>query len=362
MIATKHIALVFLVMQNTALAITGRLSLSTGGAGYIAASAVVVAELLKAVVALGMMYYEYGSQMPAKFRERVFGSVGDFCKMVVPSSLYVLQNNLQYVAMRNLEAAHYQIGCQLKILTTAIFTVVILRRQLSMLQWIALLLLMPGISLVQLSKLESMADEDHVHVAGTINVFKGTAAVVSACVCSGLAGVYFEKVLKGTVATIWERNVQLGSIGVISGLVALVLTPGAVGRVRDEGFLTGYNVIVWTVVALQAFGGLVTAVVVKYADNIIKSFATSFAIILSCVIMWLFMDFRPSFKFAVGVVLVNVAVYIYGNDTNPCSRKPADAAGAASAAAAGGGGGAGGSVASEGKSSELTKLVVQQRV
>ena len=51
----------------------------------------------------------------------------------------------------------------------------------------------------------------------------------------------------------------------------------------------------------------------RYADNIIKSFATSFAIILSCVVMWLFMDFHPSLKFALGVVLVNCAVYLYGN-------------------------------------------------
>jgi len=289
-----------------------------GGVEYIAATAVVMAEALKTIVAAAMMYREYGSDFVPKFKERVFGSVQDFCKMVVPSSLYVLQNNLQYVAISNLEAAHYQIGCQLKILTTAIFSVVILRRKLSWMQWIALLVLMPGISLVQLSKLDSMnshgADAATAsHGGGTVNIFKGTVAVVSACVCSGLAGVYFEKVLKGTVASIWERNIQLGSIGIVSGLIAVVLSPGAAARVHSEGFFTGYNIIVWTVVALQAFGGLVTAVVVKYADNIIKSFATSFAIILSCVIMWLFMDFHPSLKFAIGVVFVNVAVYLYGN-------------------------------------------------
>ena len=315
MIEIKHVALLFLVMQNTALAIVMRLSRSTGGVAYIAATAVVMAELLKTAVAAAMMYREYGSDFGAKFRERVFGSVRDFSRMVVPSSLYVLQNNLQYVAISNLEAAHYQIGCQLKILTTAIFSVVLLRRQLSKLQWVALLVLMPGISLVQLSKLESMPSDGDAasHGAGTINIFKGTVAVVSACVCSGLAGVYFEKVLKGTVASIWERNIQLGSIGVVSGLIAVLLSPGAAARVRDEGFFTGYNIIVWTVVCLQAFGGLITAVVVKYADNIIKSFATSFAIILSCIIMWLFMDFHPSLKFALGVVLVNIAVYLYGN-------------------------------------------------
>jgi len=36
-------------------------------------------------------------------------------------------------------------------------------------------------------------------------------AVLSACCSSGFAGVYFEKILKGTKATIWLRNIQLGT-------------------------------------------------------------------------------------------------------------------------------------------------------
>ena len=40
--------------------------------------------------------------------------------------------------------------------------------------------------------------------------FVGLVAVLTACCSSGFAGVYFEKILKGTKATIWMRNVQLG--------------------------------------------------------------------------------------------------------------------------------------------------------
>jgi UDP-sugar transporter A1/2/3 len=36
------------------------------------------------------------------------------------------------------------------------------------------------------------------------------------------------------------------------------------------------------VTILQAIGGLVVAVVVKYADNILKGFAASFSIVTSC--------------------------------------------------------------------------------
>ena len=46
---------------------------------------------------------------------------------------------------------------------------------------------------------------------------------------------------------------------------------------------------------LQAFGGLIIAAVIKYADNIIKGFATSLSIILSSVVSYFVLnDFSPT--------------------------------------------------------------------
>lgn len=46
----------------------------------------------------------------------------------------------------------------------------------------------------------------------------GVLAVLTACCSSGFAGVYFEKILKGTKASIWMRNVQLGEPSGFEGL------------------------------------------------------------------------------------------------------------------------------------------------
>ena len=44
----------------------------------------------------------------------------------------------------------------------------------------------------------------------------------------------------------------------------------------------------------QALGGLVIAAVIKYADNILKGFATSLSIILSSIVSYfLLQDFSP---------------------------------------------------------------------
>jgi solute carrier family 35 (UDP-sugar transporter), member A1/2/3 len=62
----------------------------------------------------------------------------------------------------------------------------------------------------------------------------------------------------------------------------------------------------------KSLGGIIIAVVIKFADNILKNFATAISIIFSAVISALFMGFQLNGMFLVGVVLVNYAVYLYG--------------------------------------------------
>lgn len=141
------------------------------------------------------------------------------------------------------------------------------------------------------------------------NYAAGLMAVVVSCLSSGFAGVYFEKILKGSSASVWVRNVQLGIFGSVLGLLGLWWSEGA--AVAQHGFLFGYTGLVWAVIFNQAFGGLLVAVVVKYADNILKGFATSFSIIISTVASVYLFAFRVDLLFTLGAGLVIGAVYMY---------------------------------------------------
>jgi hypothetical protein len=46
------------------------------------------------------------------------------------------------------------------------------------------------------------------------NPLIGFAAVVVSCLISGFAGVYFEKILKGSDVSVWMRNIQLALIAI----------------------------------------------------------------------------------------------------------------------------------------------------
>ena len=142
------------------------------------------------------------------------------------------------------------------------------------------------------------------------NHSKGLIAVIISCISSGFAGIYFEMMLKGSSASVWLRNVQLGMFGSITALLGMLMKDGPL--ILENGFFYGYNYLVWFVISQQAIGGLIVALVVRYADNILKGFATSFSIILSAVASVYLFDYHITLTFTIGASLVILAIYLYG--------------------------------------------------
>ncbi|KAJ3299427.1 hypothetical protein HK104_008933 [Borealophlyctis nickersoniae] len=334
----KWVSLVTLIIQNSALALLLRYSQTAGRSSrpYLPSTAVVTSECLKFIVCLIVHIRAETSRIRAasslslsssasnlsSYTLRtlmfdMFGPNSDWLKMTVPAILYFIQNNLQYVAVRHLDAATFQVTYQLKILTTALFSVWLLGRTLGKLKWVSLCLLTFGIALVQYdpskgknAKAAGDGLDDDRDGAGMERLV-GLAAVGVACVLSGLAGVWFERVLKESQSSLFLRNLQLGIFSIIPGFffgVWVVDGP----QVYEHGFFQGYNI--WTVAAIlcQAVGGLIVAVVVKYADNILKGFATSISIILSCIASVFLFDFRITVPFTVGAGIVLYATHLYG--------------------------------------------------
>ena len=242
--------------------------------------------------------------------------------MAVPAFLYTLANSLQYVGIANLGPT-YQVVYQLKIIVTAIFSVSLLKRGFSGRQWASLILLMIGVAIVSIphADIDPLASSHHTRIymprslesirtelglsstepkllkrsatyegieedelalsqMGLHSAPAGLLAGVGVCICSGFAGVYFEKVVKNAPKTtsLWIRNVQLSVYSLFPAFfIGVLFIDGEM--VAKNGFFDGYNWVVVLSVLVQTFGAIIAAFCIFYADNVSKNFAVSISMV-----------------------------------------------------------------------------------
>lgn len=295
--SVKWLVLGLLVAQNSATSIvTGASRVARGGQPlYTSSVAVLLAELLKLPICLALIARDNGGPrgMVRSVWRDVFVDWRDTLSMAVPALCYSLQNLLFFIALSNMTAPAYQLWSQTKTLFTAVFFVSYLGGELRWHQWLSLALLSVGVAWVQGGE-----------GASTVANLMGVGAVLASSMLSGFANIYLEKRIKRRDTTIWVRNVQLGLFGIPQS-ASLVLADRA--RVASLGWLVGFSPQVWGVVTLKALGGLLVASVVKHADNILKTFATAVAILITCCLSP--DKLTPRFLQGVSLVLLSLPLY-----------------------------------------------------
>jgi len=281
-------------------------------------------------------------------------------KTAVPALLYLGQNNLQYVAVGLLDAATYTVAYQTKTIWSGIFSVFLIGRALTANKWVGLAMLSLGVGVVQLSGV-SKAKAADAQEGGANEVSRratGFFVILSAAALSSMAGVYFEKILKGSRASLWTRNLQLAFYSVLTAFVPLymsgqleqvrnmqsaslswrmrlrrvpflfcmlsycilskpVILPfhfafTRISQVQERGFFYGYTPMTWTCIAMNAGGGLLVGTVIKYADAVTKDVAIGASIVLSSLTSVHLFGFEIDSAFMAGVALVIYSVFLYG--------------------------------------------------
>ena len=189
-----RVVLCTLAVQNACQMLSMRYSRMPGQPAYLSSTAVVMGEIVKLIASFAVLAQQRGSTARAAeyVWQGVFVSWADTLIVSIPALLYLVQNTLLYVAMSNLDAATCQVTYQLKLLTTAFFSVVLLKRKISRRRWISLGVLFVGVMLVQTP---AAASTTTPHAQSPI---LGLAAVTGACLLSGLAGVTLEGIIKRT--------------------------------------------------------------------------------------------------------------------------------------------------------------------
>lgn len=259
-------------------------------------------------------------------------------KMLVLAMIYGLMNSLSFIAIRRIDAAAFTVCAQLKILATASFAVIILHRRLTVTQWRALITLVLGAILVTVptgcevspSKTNEEAGESDLtlqeeeglsllaSVEGDVSVdwraVIGYTAVLVEVTLSGFASIYFEKVIKRSPEklTIWHRNFQLALHSSWLYTMAILLNGGG-----EAGFGGGWSPLACVIALLGAFGGILVALSVKYADSILKTMATAGSILVATTAGHFLLDGPLDTPMIIGASVVVSSVLNYNLDATP---------------------------------------------
>lgn len=301
-----------LIFQGTSLSLTLRYSRTQDGPQFLASVAVIWTESIKLLLCVAIQFWacrsaarDRGNQWVDEFITQTSEIITNSLPMALPAVLFVMQQILVIIAASHLDAVTFQICSQaFKILPTAVFAAVLLGTRFSPLQWASLPVLAAGITLITATgNTPSGAKSEQS------NLTKGLTASALSGLSSAFAGVYFEKFVKGINSRpLTVRNLQLSLFGVPLSVAYALLKDGA-----SPGSLTrGFTLVVWSVVALQVMGGLVVAMVVKYADNILKNFANAISVVFVVLLAVPMFGQYPSGFFLVGVATVCLSIQMYG--------------------------------------------------
>lgn len=273
-----------------------------GGYDYSVTSANFMVELLKCFISVGALIQIWRKD-GINEDNKLSMSWEEVKVYPIPAVLYLIKNILQYYIFLFVDAPSYQILKNLNIITTGVLYKLLLKRRLTTIQWAAYALLALGCTTAQLNSSSE-------HVLQT--PFQGWAMAIVMALLSGFAGVYTEVIIKRRPSrNINVQNFWLYLFGIIFNAFAIFTHD--LDTIMDKGFFHGYTAITVCMITNHALSGIAVSMVMKYADNIVKVYSTSVAMLLTAVISMMLFSFKLTLPFVLGSLVVSIAVFLHSH-------------------------------------------------
>ena len=269
--------------------------------GYAVTSANCTVEAVKLVLSLIFVAQAWATEGVTE-ENSLRISLPELARYPVPAALYLAKNLLQYYVLLYTDAPSYQILKNLNIVSTGILYRLFLQKELSNTQWAAITLLALGCTVAQLS-----ASSDAVLTTPAAGLF----IAVAMAILSGFAGVYTELILKsgGNKRNVNAQNVYLYAFGVLFNVFAIFAYD--YDAVIQRGYFHGYTFLVAVMIANHAASGIAVSLVMKFANNIVKVYSTSVAMILTTLVSIPLFGFELTVPFVLGTAVVSVATFLH---------------------------------------------------
>ncbi|KAK8815461.1 hypothetical protein WA158_003673 [Blastocystis sp. Blastoise] len=192
---------------------------------------------------------------------------------VVPSLLYCVANNLYSLIITISDPITAQVYGSLEIVTVGLFSVLILKKKINGTQWAALVLVCTSVAEIELGKSSESIDD--------FNILALFYSIISSSFAA-CAGVVIEKLMKNHKdMSFFQQSIWLYFWGCITNMTLLVINNG-----KNSVYwitLQNFNKYTYLAIMVSVYRGLITGLILKHLNSIIKSFASSFSLVFTAV-------------------------------------------------------------------------------
>ena len=247
----------------------------------------------------------------------------DVLQFAVPALLFALNNALLFAIVASIRPALFQLLSTTKTVFTAILFRLVLRRELTITQQAAVVILAAGAAV---SRLNSSCESEEGSGSGESPAllqgeWLGVVLTLVTCVASSFGGVFNEALLKkdGAIHSLFLQNALLYVWGVLINGIALGVRSH--DKIAESGVLVGYAPPVWLLVIVNSVTGLSISAVLKHCDNLVRVFASGGSMIASMVIEALVLHIPPTPEVILAAIIVACTAVVYAREGAPKAIK-----------------------------------------
>ena len=225
----------------------------------------------------------------------------NFLLFSVPGICYTVCNILPYFILEKMNVGTYVMATILKVPLTAILSKVVMQKELTSGQWFALAMLSSG-------SLLSMVDSSRGIRRPTGSMTACYLTLLNIFL-SAFAAVWSEFMLKSTDQSIHAQNMQLYFHGIAANCLCWCVfetqnrSLGRMPTISDTAAVLSVGTMVST--------GLLTSVVMKHADNIIRLFLSGASLCMTQLLASFIFGDKFGFQHGAGLIITLFSFYLY---------------------------------------------------
>ncbi|KAI8903158.1 nucleotide-sugar transporter-domain-containing protein [Gorgonomyces haynaldii] len=309
------LAFVGLTIIQVGFGVVYKFASSSGKYGFSQASSIAMAEFVKLCMSIGF-YYQQNPLSPLQLFKKWIVEVPYQVRlgMVFLSVMYLVNNHLAFFLYTISDPGTIHLIKSSSSVISALILWFFVGRITSKQQWIAIVIQMCGLVVTQYDDCKGQAQYG-------ISVY---LAIFANTVISATSGCLNDYISKSSSASLHAINVWLYSSGCLMN-IGYYFYQASVNP-EEPGFFEGYQGWAIGVLMLNSLMGIAITAVYKYADAVVKTFASSTAtaalLIISMIIFGT--SLRVTAGFACIVIFVATYLYMTGGVAQPKPVKDKD--------------------------------------